>query len=362
MNELNNRLLSRLQARVHSGEFRTLQAFQGKIDFFSNDYLGLGKSSQHGSHSASHSGSSRLIAGTTDQHLAFEQQLALTFKAESALVFNSGYAANVGLFSAIGLKDTVILYDEYVHASIKDGIRLSFAKGFSFQHNKVDHLQQLLEKHSTTDCIVVTETLFSMHGDFAPVEEISQLCARYNALLIIDEAHSGGIFGKAGYCDQLGIADELFARVFTFGKAYGSLGACVVGSKTLIDYLINFARSFIYTTAIPAPLIADAQEKICSLDLTQQQQLLFERIKQFRNEIQPLVINSAPSSPIQNVFIGDVLKAKSIEKRLLEMHIGVKAILSPTVPEGQECLRISIHSFNTKQEISTLVQHLKELL
>jgi 8-amino-7-oxononanoate synthase len=362
MNTLNNRLLSRIQARKKSGEYRTLQVFHEKIDFFSNDYLGLGRSSRHITQAVSNSGSSRLIAGTTNQHLELELLLAEKFKAESALIYNSGYAANVGLFSAIGLKDTVVLYDEYVHTSIKDGIRLGFGRGYSFKHNDSEHLQQLLQKHRASECIVVTETLFSMHGDFAPVLEISQLCTQYKALLIIDEAHSAGVFGKAGFCDTLGITDVLFARVFTFGKAYGSVGACIVGSTTLIDYLINFSRSFIYTTALPAQLIADAKEKICSLDLKKQQHLLFERIEQFRREMNPIALTSAPVSPIQCVLIGDVEKAKCIEKKLLEKHIGVKAILSPTVPEGQECLRISLHSFNTEQEILTLVKQLKELL
>ena len=351
------RLQKKLDERSENGNLRTLKAMDAGIDFCSNDYLGLSRLETTTQTTPIHTGgSSRLISGTTQLHLDVEQKLADKFGHERALLFNSGYSANCGLFSAIGLKDTIILYDERAHASIKDGVRLSFAKAYTFEHNNTEDLKRLLEKFAKHTVLVVVESLYSMDGDFAPLKEIQLLTQEYNAALIVDEAHTGGLFRDKGYCEYSAMSEVPFARIVTFGKAYGSHGACVLGSKTLIDYLINFSRSFIYTTALSSSQVRDIEEKVVHLDVTERQVKLQENISFFRSSAQHLPILSEEKSPIQSIRIQTNAAAKAQEMKLNQAGLNVKAILSPTVPKGQECIRISLHSFNTQSEIKQLIQ------
>jgi 8-amino-7-oxononanoate synthase len=260
------------------------------------------------------------------------------------------------LFSAIGLKDTVFLYDERAHASIKDGIRLSFAKSYSFEHNKLDDLERLLNKFHGQHIFVVVESLYSMDGDFAPLIEIERLTRKHKAELIVDEAHTGGLFGEQGYCEYLSLPSLPFARIITFGKAYGYHGAVVLGSKTLIDYLINFSRPFIYTTSLSVAEINEIQKKVLHLNLNDRQLKLKSNIAYFREKAIPLNTFSNEGSPIQSILTPTNSVAKALERKMRAAGINVKAILSPTVPAGSECVRISLHSFNTTAEIDKLIQ------
>lgn len=335
---------------------RSLLSFDGCIDFWSNDYLGLAKIP----HAIELTGStgSRLISGNSKAIEAIERQVAAHFGSETALIFNSGYDANLGLFSSLPQKGDTIIYDEFIHASVRDGIRLSFANAFSFKHNDIPDLKKKLQKAQGT-VFVAVESLYSMDGDLAPLLEISQLCKETNALLIVDEAHSGGVFGEegSGLCRELGIADLVFIRLFTFGKAYGAHGAAVCCSDEVREFLINFARSFIYTTALPEAMYRHILHQIEQSKPESLREQLQANIAQFSSKVQSVL--SSAHSPIQIIEFDDLETCKSKAQQLQEAGFAVKAILPPTVPAGSQRLRICIHAFNTLEEIDELIFLLK---
>jgi 8-amino-7-oxononanoate synthase len=257
----------------------------------------------------------------------------------------------------VGKGDTIIS-DEYIHASIIDGIRLSKAHKEVFKHNDISDLEAKLQL-ATNKTIVVVESIYSMDGDEAPLSIIADLCEKYNALLIVDEAHSTGIYGKKGeglVC-QYQLENKVYARIHTFGKALGFHGAAIVGSAILRQYLINYSRSFIYTTALPPSFYTQIQNIYRFLPQVNRN-ILFEVIAYWKENIKTVknytIIDS--HSPIQALLIGDNFKAKAIEYDLIKKGFFVKAILSPTVPVGTERLRVSIHSFNTKEQIDGLIK------
>ncbi|GAL84228.1 8-amino-7-oxononanoate synthase [Sporocytophaga myxococcoides] len=348
------------------------------VDFFSNDYLGLARnkklyslidrklSAQTGNINGSTG--SRLLSGNSDYVEELELFFAKLFKSPKALIFNSGYNANLSILSAIPQKEDTIIYDELIHASLKDGARLSFAQRFSFKHNDLKDLEAKIQK-AKGEVYVAVESVYSMDGDFAPLLEILELTTKYDAHLIVDEAHSTGVWGEKGngMCCHLGIEDKVFARVYTFGKGIGAHGACIAGSELLIEFLINFARPFIYTTSLPLHSLVTLKvafeylEKEISL-----QAKIRSRIKLFRSLIEgskilsPLIQDS--SSPIQVLRISGNEKAKAAAAAVQNNGFDVRAILSPTVKEGEERLRICLHVFNTDEEIERLVKTLVESL
>ena len=264
-------LINALQERESSGLLRSLSSVEGMVDFCSNDYLGLAKDKSLADQIAADqaawqavqeetvpvngSSGSRLISGNHPYMEAFEKQCAELHQAEAALLFGSGFEANLGLISALAQKEHVIFCDKLLHASLIDGLRLSAAERRIFKHNDLNDLIHLLEQYpAETMKWVVVESVYSMDGDMAPLKELIELKQRYSFELIVDEAHAGGVYGSqgAGLCVDLGLENEIFARVVTFGKAWGNAGAVVLGSETLRSYLINFARPFIYSTA-PTP-------------------------------------------------------------------------------------------------------------
>lgn len=341
-----------LQDRKEKGSLRSLLSFDNHIDFWSNDYLGLARIP----HKLELIGStgSRLISGNSKVVEEVERQVATHFESEAALIFNSGYDANLGLFSSLPQKGDTIIYDEFVHASVRDGIRLSFANSFSFRHNDVEDLKKKLQKAEGT-VFVAVESLYSMDGDIAPLVEINHLCKELDALLIIDEAHSGGVFGKEGkgLCQELGIADSVFIRLFTFGKAFGAHGAAVCCSDEVREFLINFARSFIYTTALPESMYQHILHQIEESKQDILRKKLQMNIAYFSSRIQSAL--SAANSPIQIIEFSDLETCKLKAEQLQEAGFAAKAILPPTVPTGSQRLRICIHAFNTKEEIDGLI-------
>lgn len=344
----------RLQERISKGSERSLSLFPGFADFFSNDYLGL---SQQQAAQEIHSGStgSRLLSGNTQEAEKTEQFLAGFFGSEAALIFNSGYDANLGFFSSVPQRGDTVLYDELVHASVRDGIRLSHAKSYSFRHNDPEDLKRRIQQAEGT-VFVAVESLYSMDGDLCPLKQIADICEHHKALLIVDEAHSGGIFGDKGkgLISELNLKGKVFARIFTFGKAYGTHGAAVLGSKELKSYLINFARSFIYTTALPPNQYTTIQAQVeQSLD-DEKRNRLQDNIDYFRNVMQDRISLSDARSPIQVILTPGISNAKKLAAMLQEHKLAVKAILSPTVPEGQERLRICLHAFNTKEDMKLI--------
>ena len=360
-------LQQKLQARQQLGALRELKPESKLIDFCSNDYLGFARSSvlsesisnELHSHPLALNGStgSRLLAGNTRYTEELEQQIAEHHRAQSGLFFNSGYDANIGLLSAVPQHGDTVIHDELAHASIIDGIRLSHAKRYSFKHNNLDDLEQKLKKAQGL-CYVVVESVYSMDGDVAPLLSIARLVAVYNAALIVDEAHALGVLGN-GLVNELKLEDKVFARVFTFGKALGCHGAIVLGSAELRQYLINFARSFIYTTAAPFHHYASIK---MAYQLFMKSAVVMAGLKFNIDLYNNLMGNSVAllnNTAIQTIIIGDNLKAKQTALSLQRNGFDVRAILSPTVAAGSERLRICLHAYNTADEIAALTDRLK---
>ncbi len=348
------KLHKKLSDRQEKGTSRSLSSFEGFVDFFSNDYLGCSRDSS-AVMSVGGSTGSRLLSGNSEAYEVVERHFAQFFESDAALHFNAGYDANLGIFSTIPQKGDTILYDELIHASVRDGVRLSWAQSFSFRHNDLDHLEQRLKK-ATGAVYVAVEALYSMDGDIAPLLEMVALCEAYGAYLIVDEAHSGGIFGASGkgLLDALHISSSVFMRLITFGKAYGSHGALVLCNQDVKQYLINFCRPFIYSTALPVSVVEHNLARLTDLELEFKREQLQKVIAYYRERIQVMGSISNAGSPIQIVEVGDVTKTRRIAEELQRNQIAVKPIFSPTVPEGKERLRICLHAFNTNAEIDLL--------
>ncbi len=359
-----------LQKRREQGTLRSFPAAEAPIDFLSNDYLGLARNEELATtiaerwardHQLSGGTGSRLLSGNHSLYEELESRLAALFQAEAVLVFNSGYQANQSLISAVATKNDVVLYDELAHVCIKEGAWLSRARTYGFRHNELHDLERRLNDvtSSATRVFVVTESLFSMDGDFAPMEEVVSLCEKFGALLIVDEAHSTGSYGPrgAGWLVEKGLESRVFARVYTFGKAMGSHGACVAGSSLLKDYLLNAARSFIYTTSLPPHSLRSLIEAFAYLgqhpELAEQ---LHKNIDFFRRTFEAVVGTSSSSlSAIQPIAAAGAERSLKMADGLKSAGYQVMAIRAPTVRAGAERLRICLHSYNTKEEIRGLV-------
>ncbi|MCK5867257.1 MAG: 8-amino-7-oxononanoate synthase, partial [Mycoplasmataceae bacterium] len=379
MKEFPEKLTKKLEERAETNALRKLSIQNQLIDFSSNDYLGFSQSEavfqkahqylvenklqQNGATG------SRLLSGNHKLHEEVEEQLASFFNIESALLFNSGYDANIGLFSSVPQRGDVILYDEYIHASIRDGIRLSNAKTFSFKHNDLCVLKELLKRHSElvseshqTEVYIVTESVFSMDGDSPDLMEMSKLCKENKAHLIVDEAHAVGVFGAngQGLIQQLKLEKEVFARIVTFGKAMGCHGAAILGSEKLRSYLVNYARSFIYTTAIPLHSVATikmAFRHLVILNDSEESQIekLQKNIQFFNHQLKSFPLGEMSegqwgfiksNSAIHCCVLSGNERVKQIASEIQKKGFDIRPILSPTVPKGQERLRICLHSYN----------------
>lgn len=367
MSTLNSRLTKQLDQRKTDGNYRNLTPPLGGVDFYSNDYLGFASSRLLDGHmnlDALPYGStgSRLISGNHASFEALEQLIATHHKAEAALLFNSGYDANLGLLTAIAGRHTVFIYDELCHASIIDGVRASLCGGkCSFQHNNIADLERQLERHKTaSELIVIIETVYSMDGDIPPLQAIANLCATYGAHLIADEAHATGVFGEhgEGMVVQLGLEKQVYARVHTFGKALGCHGAAVVGDALLKNYLINYSRPFVYTTALPPASIGTAIAAYHYLQSAAfSNQPLHELIAYFNQQKINLATRDKwlPStSPIQVLMTGSNDSSRSLAATLIQEGLNVKPIMSPTVAKGKERIRVCLHSFNNTAEVDKL--------
>ncbi len=350
-------LKKKLEERKQHNSFRQLRLPEGKIDFCSNDYLGIVKNNLlHQLPTANcrlRTGStgSRLLAGNYKLIEEVEKEIALFHQSETALIFNSGYDANVGVLSCIPQRSDTILYDYLSHASIRDGIKLSLAESFSFAHNDVNDLEKKLQ-HSTGNIFVVTESVFSMDGDFCPLPQLIQLCKKYNAHFIIDEAHATGIVGKygEGLVQHLQFENEIFCRIHTFGKACGCHGAAVLGSQQLRDYLINFARSFIYSTALPEHAVAMIQTSYQTFRGMENERKHLQKLIHLFQSFVLFFEKLSSQTPIQIVIVPGNDAIKVLSQRLQQNNLDVRPILYPTVPKGKERLRIVLHAFNTEEE------------
>jgi 8-amino-7-oxononanoate synthase len=357
-------LNKKLGERKLSNAFRSLIVNDDKTDFCSNDYLGIVKyklieKSIQGNLSHGSTGS-RLLSGNYKLIEATENFIANFHEADAGLISNSGYDANTGLLSCVPQKGDVIIYDQLSHASIRDGIRLSFGTSFSFLHNDLADLEKKLSAaiHLHQNIFVVTESVFSMDGDRAPLIEISNLCEKYNAGLIVDEAHATGVIGEKGkgWVQQLRLQKKCFARIHTFGKACGCHGAIVLGSDQLKEYLINFSRQFIYSTSLPPSATAAiaASYSIFPL-LLKERDHLNNLIAFFKKKALKYDVLKS-DTPIQVVIIPGNEEVKKVAFSLQENKLDVRAILYPTVPKGKERLRIVFHAFNTEEETQRLIE------
>lgn len=381
------KLRQKLQERKENNAIRSLPSSNNLVDFSSNDYLGFANNETIYANSfqlslkkgISQNGAtgSRLLSGNHDLYNELEDHLAEFHKAESALVFNSGYDANIGFFGSVPQRGDVVFYDEYIHASIRDGIKMGNAKSYKFKHNNLDDLRLGIERsrnafqaEETVDMYLVTESVFSMDGDSPDLKKLAELSTKEGLHLVVDEAHAVGVFGKkgAGMVQELGLEKQLFARIITFGKALGCHGAAILCDEELKRFLVNFARSFVYTTGLPPhslTTIVSAYAYLSESDEEEQPKLLQENISFFKKKLASLKIENhfiESDSAIHCCLISGNDKVKSISKKLFEEGFNVKAILSPTVPEGQERLRFCLHSFNTKEDIGWVLQLLKKYL
>lgn len=359
-------LLKKLQKRKEDNSLRTLGKNSSLIDFTSNDYLGLAHSKElfdmiharlEDKHIAKNGATgSRLLSGNSDYYQEVETKLAGIFNDEAALLFNSGYSANLSILSSLPQKGDTIIYDELAHACIKDGARLSLATRFSFRHNDLDDLEQKLKK-SEGKVFIAVESIYSMDGDECPLQDLVHLSEKYDASIIIDEAHSTGIRGEkgSGLTTSLKLENRVCVRMHTFGKAMGIHGACVVGSKYLIDYLINFARPFVYTTASSPHFVASVD---CAFDYLAAnihlQDLLRQKISLFKDLTKDISSKIDSSSAIQAIIISGNAHTRKVAASLQQKGFDARPILSPTVQQGVERLRLCLHTYNTDDEIKQL--------
>ncbi|MFD1615949.1 aminotransferase class I/II-fold pyridoxal phosphate-dependent enzyme [Gelatiniphilus marinus] len=369
---LPKKLQEKLEERKANNALRKLDLQNGLIDFSSNDYLGFAKSESIFNtthefligHNIKQNGStgSRLLSGNHTFYNIIETIIADFHNNESALIFNSGYDANIGFFSCVPQRDDIILYDEYIHASIRDGIKLSNAKAYKFMHNNLEALDEMLKRiQHKGDTYIVTESVFSMDGDSPDLATICQISKKHNAFLVVDEAHAIGVFGAygTGLIQQLNLEKYVFARLVTFGKAMGCHGAAILGNAVLKQYLVNFARSFIYTTALSPHSLATIHSAYSELIATENIKKLHQNIQYFKAEIieknlQKHFIKS--DSAIHCCIVSGNEKVKLMAKKLQENGFNVKPILSPTVAKGEERLRFCLHSDNSESDISKVLQ------
>lgn len=369
MHPVEERLAEKLKERELNGNLRKLPQHYADVDLFSNDYLGFATTgllqkemNKYPESIKTGSTGSRLLSGNSEETVTLEKTIATFHNAEAALLFNSGYDANIGLLTSIAGRHTVYIYDELCHASIIDGIRLSQAHTkYKFRHNDLAHLEaRLANEKSEHEIVVVVESVYSMDGDMAPLKSIIEMTEKYGAALVVDEAHATGVIGNRGegLVAKLGLEESVFARVHTFGKALGCHGAAVLGGKGLKAYLINFARSFIYTTALPPHSIKAID---CAYNYLSSPAFsnkgLHELIQYFRSQTSKSGYTNWKDSTttIQALIIGDNNKTKELALKLQEEGLQISPILSPTVPEGMERLRICLHAFNTHEEIDRLM-------
>lgn len=389
------RLQKLLNKRKENDTFRELPSKNSLIDFSSNDYLGFSKSEKIFKNASklilakgiiqNGATGSRLLSGNNSLYEGVEHMLCEYHRTEAALIFNSGYDANIGFFSSVPQRGDFILYDEFIHASVRDGIKMSNAKAFKFKHNNLEDLHGHIERirnvnNKSKELYIVTESVFSMDGDSPDLYALVNLCEKNDSHLIVDEAHAVGVFGKngEGLVQDNELQDKVFARIITFGKALGCHGAAVLGKNELKDYLVNFARSFIYTTGLPPHSLATIQSAYNELRNSTETIRILEapndRIKRtnsfiklrqnithFKKELKRLKLKQhfiESNSTIHCCIVPGNTRIKNIAKSLGEKGFDVKPILSPTVPEGQERLRFCLHTFNSEKEISDVLTQL----
>jgi len=360
-------------------ELRTIEKIDGSritingkeyINFCSNNYLGLAnhpkvvEASQIAAKEfGTSAGASRLICGNLSIHQQLEEKLAKFKKRKAAIIFPTGYMANLGVISTLLDENDTVIIDRLDHASIIDACRLSKAKLQVYPHKDMQALEKVLSRSGIfKKRLIVTESIFSMDGDIVPLPEIIKLAKKHQAITMIDEAHATGVLGKTGRGieEYFGVKGEVDIVMGTLSKALGSLGGFVAGSTKLIDYLKNKARSFIYTTALPPSACASA---IAALEIIEAQPELVEKLRINSRLLKgKLSISSSDDTPILPIIIGDPKKTMEISNLLFEKGFFISGIRPPTVPENESRLRITVSTIHSKEEIACLASSLQELI
>ncbi len=358
--------LLRAERILHSeqGPRTVLEGGREVVVLCSNNYLGLAEHPSLRQAAAEAleryglgTGASRLVSGTTALHRELERRIALFKGTEDAIVFNSGYAANTGVIAAIAGAGDVIFSDSLNHASIIDGCRLSRARTAVFRHRDMQHLEALLEEHSAAARrrLIVSDGVFSMDGDLAPLPELVRLAERHQAMLMIDDAHAAGVLGRTGKgsAEHFGLSGGIGIQMGTLGKALGSFGAYVAGDRGLIAWLRNTARSYVFSTSLPPVLCAAS---IAALGLLDREPWRRERLWQNRKRMaEGLAVLGIPSggseTPIIPVITGSASVAVNASRRLLQEGILAPAIRPPSVPEGQARIRTTVMATHSHEDI-----------
>lgn len=380
MSSLSHHLNTALQRQSREHLYRQREVLHGPqgarvviggstyLSFCSNDYLALANHprvraafvkavEQYGVGS----GASHLLSGHSSAHQALEEQLAEITESEAALVFSTGYMANLGIIAALLNDKDRILCDRLNHASLLDAARLSGAKLRRYLHNDMDSLTQKLQRHEPGNCLVASDAVFSMDGDMAPINELAELCEQNNAWLMLDDAHGFGVLGNDGKGSLFmpGIKrDRVPVLMATLGKAVGVSGAFVAGSRDLIEYLVQFARSYVYTTAMPAALSVAAGESLRLIrEESWRREKLQHLIEYFRRAANQLGLQLMPShTAIQPVIIGDSEKVLAVKQQARERGLLLGAIRSPTVAKGSERLRITLSAGHETEDLDKLLE------
>ncbi len=365
-----NRLFREIKDRASPQGSKIKLGGREYVNFSSNDYLGLAnhpyiinKVKKALDEYGSGSGASRLLSGGSILHKELEDKTAQFKETESALVFNSGYAANSGIIPAITDKDDMIFSDELNHASIIDGCRLSKAKTVIYRHKDLSHLEDLIRKEDAKNKIVITDTVFSMDGDIAPLAGIYDICKKNNTILYIDDAHGTGVLGNGrGTLSHFNIKpDPWVIQMGTFSKALGSFGAFVTGNSEVIEWIQNTARSFIFSTALPSCVIAAS---IAALELIKNDSELIKKLWENRDRAASDIKDSGydimgSETPIIPLKTGNVEDTLRISRHLYEKGLFAPAIRPPTVIEPR--IRITVTASHTNNDIERLIMTLREV-
>lgn len=370
MLDLNRKIEQDLKNLKQAQAYRSLKKdTKGKKDFCSNDYLGLAKDSKvlkdfydklQREFPPTASSASRLIMGNHDWHFRLEERLKDWFSSEAVLIFSSGYAANRGLLSC--LKDAVIYSDALNHASIIDGVKASKLPYSVFRHNDVEHLEDLLKRsHSSSSTpVIVTESIFSMDGDKAPLKELNEISKKWAALLVVDEAHATGIYGMRGegFARELRATNPNVISVHTWGKALGSYGASLACPEYIKEHLVNHSRDFIFTTALPPFLLLHWETVLDYLWKEENFPLLSKElqknIKFFRSIMKDFSPLGDPTSPIAPILFSHRGEMLELSHHLEAMGFAIASIRSPSVALDQERIRITVHRDQEEKDMEDL--------
>ncbi len=341
------------------------------VNFASNDYLGLAASPTVRAAAAAAlethgvgSGASRLVVGDTLAHQRLEARLAAFERSEAALLFNSGYAANVGTLQALVGPEDAVFSDALNHASLIDGCRLSRARTVVYPHADVEGLERALASTPARRRLVVTDTVFSMDGDCAPLREIVEVCRAHRAALLVDEAHATGVLGPrgAGLCEELGLEEAVDVRMGTLSKSLGGMGAYICASRPVVELVLNRARPLVFSTALPAALCAAAEAAVDIVERDEDLRArLWRNIRRFSAGLRALGIAAEPRGAIFPVILGEPERAIEASRALRSRGLLVKAIRPPTVPEGTSRLRFCLSAAHTEGHVDLALEGLRRL-